>query len=583
MRSLLLLAFLGASLPTAPLAAQVTPTPLPLPPDLCVRLGIRAGEAQDLLVPATAARCRIDVLLDGVPHTLALEPYDVRGADFALYLHDASGLHRLPTPPSVTLRGVIEGPGGGEVAAAVIDGQVQALLVLADGTQWGVQPLSPVGAGLPRTMHAVYRGRDTITDNLRCGVSAFAPPHADGGAGGGTAPSAMRVAQLAVDADLAFYTLWGNNATTVQNQVTLTINNVNTIYRRDVEIEHRITSIIVRTTNVYAWNGDLCNLLGQFRTRWRNNHGNIARDVAHLFTGEGTFSGVVGCAYLGVICGTSAYGSSKVFSGSLVTNTGLVAHEMGHNWSANHCDSSTPCNIMCSGLGGCTGNIGAFAPVSIASILNHKNSRTCLDDPTPPFAPVLSSLSPSSVRVYGGGEVTATGQYLDTVTGLSVGGVTAFPVLVNATTLRFTLPGGLGLGQYPVVATNLRGPSNSLQLGVVATHPSVVAISPLIVRGSLARVEVHSDANWVANMLLSVSNAPSAVPGVVSLGIGNGFTQLTDFGLIFCDTNGGGQIQFTVPADLPAGLDIHWQAITLDPTNITLPLEVSNVATSRTF
>lgn len=592
MRSLLVLVALGAFLPTAPLAAQVPPgvaptpalqttalQPVELPPDLCAALGIHRGTAQDLLLPSAVVPFQVDVQLDGRHHTLRLEPHDVRSADFSLYLHDASGLHRLPTPPSVTLRGTVSGRDGGDVAATLVAGQLQALILLPDGTQWAVQPLSAANAALPRASHAVYRATDARTEGLHCGVTALAPPHAGGG--GSTAPAAMRVAQLAVDADLAYYTHWGSNSTTVQNQITGTINNVNSIYRRDVEIEHRITSIIVRTTNVYSWNGDLCNLLSQFRTRWRNNHGSIARDMAHLFTGEGSFSGVVGCAYVGVVCGNSAYGSSKAFSGSISTDTGLVAHEMGHNWSAGHCDNSPPCNIMCSGLGGCAGSLGAFGPTSINSILAHKNSRTCLDDPTPPNPPSLTSLNPSSIRVYGGGEVTVTGLYLDTVTGLTVSGIPTFVTLVNATSLRFSLPGGIGIGQHPIVAANLRGPSNTLQLDVTSTHPSVISISPLLQRGSQARIEVHSDVNWVGDFLLSTSSAPSTFPGIVTLGLGNGFTDLTELGLVFCGASAAGSITFPVPADLPAGLDIYWQAITLDPTNITLPLEASNIATSR--
>ena len=59
----------------------------------------------------------------------------------------------------------------------------------------------------------------------------------------------------------------------------------------------------------------------------------------------------------------------------------LTAHEMGHNWSAQHCDGDGDCHIMCSTLGGCNG-LGSPAKVggaAVSSITSYKSSRPCLD------------------------------------------------------------------------------------------------------------------------------------------------------------------------------------------------------------
>lgn len=575
----------GSLLPLALLSAQVTPTPLPLtpvqlPPDLCAALEVRAGTAQDLILPsALGSPFEVAVHLAGAACSLQLTPNDVRTPDFALYMDDATGLHRLPTPPSVTYQGTVSGLDGGDVAASLIDGQLHAMVRLGDGTIWTVQPLSAVNATLPRGAHAVYRGADVVTDGLQCGVTAHAE-HA-GGNGSSTGPAAMKVAELAVDADLRYYQRHGSNTTTAQNQVTTVINAVNAIYRRDVEIDHRITTIIVRTTNIYAWTGDLCNLLGQFGSYWSANHGNVRRDVAHLFTGEGSFSGVIGCAYVGVVCTGSSYGSSKAFSSSLNTNAGLVAHEMGHNWGAGHCNSSSPCNIMCSGLGGCSGSLGSFAPVSISAIVAHKNSRGCLDDPIPTNPPVLGGLLPNSTPIHGATEITAVGSYLNTVTSVTVGGVNAAFTLVNSGTLRFTLPAG-PIATHQVVAINALAPSNPLPLNVLGNHPSELVISQILPRGFTGRVTLHSDRSWVGAVLLSSSNAPSAVPGLVSLGIGNGFTDLFELGILACGTDGAAVVNFLVPGSAPQ-ITVYWQAVTLDPTNLVVPLEVSNVVPTFLF
>lgn len=364
--------------------AQTAPTPLPAPADLLAQFRLRAGTIQSLLVPPATTGAEVRVALGGTTYTLALAPHDVRSADFRLIVDDGRQLHTLPTPPSITYRGAVRGLPGSEVAAALVGGQVEATIHLADGTQWAIQPLSRVNGALPHDSHIVYRGSDVIAPPGHCGVNAqhvLGRQGQGGGGSGGGSPAAIKICEIAIDADLAYYNRFGSSTTNVQNQITSIMNAVGVIYRRDVEIDYTITTMIVRTTNIYNWGGSLNTLLTAFQNHWNANHGNIVRDTAHLFTGEGTFSGTIGLAYVGAICETFGYGVSMAYDTSLTTNTALIAHELGHNWNANHCDAAPPCNIMCAGLGGCSGNVTSFDAGSAATIVAFKNSRTCLSDP----------------------------------------------------------------------------------------------------------------------------------------------------------------------------------------------------------
>ncbi|MEZ5964740.1 MAG: M12 family metallo-peptidase [Planctomycetota bacterium] len=567
-RSLLATTLAGA------LAAQQAPTVLPAPADLLASFGLRAGTAQSLLLPMTQDRpFTVDVVLDGAVRTLDLIPHDVRSRDFRLLVDDGHSLRQVATPASVTFRGTLRGRPGSAVAASLVAGQLSAQVLLADGSSYGIQPLTEVAPALPRQAHVVYRGQDVVRPDVHCGVSGL-PRQVEGAPRGGVGPAAIKIAEIAVDADRAYYARYGSNATTVQNQVTSVINAMGVIYRRDVEIDYTITTILVRTVNIYAWNGDLCNLLGQFANYWSANHANVRRDVAHLFTGEGSFSGVIGCAYLGVVCTGSGYGASKAFSANLSTNTGLVSHEVGHNWNAPHCDGSSPCNIMCSGLGGCSRNIGAFAPVSVGQIVAFKNTRTCLGDATPP---TLTAINPTSVTSFQPVEVTATGVLLDSATSVSVGGRNVPFTRVNATTLRLSPPTPFAIGPQPVVVTNGAGPSNPINLTVTGNHPSVISATQIVLRSFNNPVDLHSDANWAGLLLLSTSNVPSRLPGVVDLGIGNAFSELIDYGTTLCNQEGTGLWLLNLPQSVPSGLTIYLQAVTLDPQNPTTPLETSNV------
>ena len=67
------------------------------------------------------------------------------------------------------------------------------------------------------------------------------------------------------------------------------MNGVDAIYQRDVTIQYRITTIIVRTATTYTTT-NMSTLLSQFRTRWNSQHGGVPRALAHLFTGVGSFS-----------------------------------------------------------------------------------------------------------------------------------------------------------------------------------------------------------------------------------------------------------------------------------------------------
>ena len=146
-------------------------------------------------------------------------------------------------------------------------------------------------------------------------------------------------AELACDADFEYFTKWGSVAN-VENRINSIINSNNVLYEAQTGLSHTITTIIVRTSSNQPYTQkEASNLLSQFRNHWNANHGNIQRDVAHLFTGKTLAGNTIGIAYLGVVCNIPwAYGLSRSdFSTNFACVTDLTAHELGHNWNAPHC------------------------------------------------------------------------------------------------------------------------------------------------------------------------------------------------------------------------------------------------------
>lgn len=388
-RSALALTFSLSLLASASPAQQVSPIPPAAPRDVLSAFDLRDGTLQELLLPQQGRdRFEVRVTLNGQVHTLSLSPYSVLAPNFQLLVTDATGTHPVPTPEETTYQGTVLGVADSRVTATLQNGQLEAHIRM-QGEGFATQPVDKIVLVAPRSLHVVYRYADVIRSAGVCGVGDDHAEHAPPGGGGG-APAALQYCELAVDCDQPYYVRNGSNVSQTFAAVIGLITNVSAIYTTDVEIRYIVTSVIVRTVVTYTSGPDLgCGatpgLLQEMRTRWNANHTNIARDTAHMLSGAGVFSGTVGCAYIGVICSSlstgGGYGVSRAISTNAATNVALVAHELGHNWSATHCNATPPCNIMCSSIGGCSGVGTSFGAAALAQITSHRNSRTCLSAP----------------------------------------------------------------------------------------------------------------------------------------------------------------------------------------------------------
>ncbi len=350
-------------------------------------------ELDSLVLPADLPGGGFDVVaqIGDVQRVLSLEPVSVRSEHFKVMLDDGTGLLReVQAEAPRTFRGFVEDvPGSLVVGSLMPDGlKVMIEMPFDDGIQkWGIEPLADVQDGLDPTLHVVYFGDNQIwPDDAHCPVdgkpmNGHNHEHDDGDGGDINPADPLYNCEIAFDCDNDYYNARGQNQSTVINDLENVMNVVRTTYERDIEITYEITEIIIRTSRVYTAT-DAGQLLNQFQNRWNSNHRNVQRDIAHLMTGKNINGGVIGVAYLSVICSqTQGYGLSETtFAGNMNLRAALTAHELGHNWSSPHCDGVNPCNIMCPSINGCNGigNPIRFAPVSINRIRQHRNSRNCL-------------------------------------------------------------------------------------------------------------------------------------------------------------------------------------------------------------
>ena len=332
----------------------------------------------------------LTVELDGRAVTLEVEPDSVRSDSFTVVLDHGGGvMEEIAPPPSKVVRGEIVGEPG-SIVAGTIDGDAVRLMILRGEQSWSVQPVEGEGVGV----HAVYSGDAVLDLGGTCSVEAPVrveaepPVHAhhmaDGVSNRGTGD--FRIAEIAIEADWRLYNNnFNRNEANLLNDIDSVLAGVSAAYERDVALTYELTHVLIRTSSgadPYDTN-DPSALLGQFQQEWNNNQTGIQRDVAHLWSGRNFSGSTIGIAYLGVICSGSSYGANQIlFTGNFNSRVGLFAHELGHNWSAEHCNEQSECRIMCSGLGGCNGlgNPARFAAVPISQISAHIASRTCVDN-----------------------------------------------------------------------------------------------------------------------------------------------------------------------------------------------------------
>lgn len=351
-------------------------------------LGVKRVSLQELEAARDeAGRALVSVRLDGREVMLDLEPYSVRSEGFKLVLDLGEGvLEEVPAPAPKTLRGVVVGEPG-SVAAGSLTADGLTLMISSEGEFWSVQPAEGEGAGV----HSVYRGSDVLEHGGTCAVVDEAPQafeaYRGGHPGSGTRGTGdFRIAEIAIDADWhLFANYFGQNQNSLLNDVDSVLAGLNVIYERDTLLTHALTQVIIRTSsgsNPYTTNNASA-LLDQFQGQWNANHQDVPRDVAHLWTGRNMSGSTIGIAFLGTICTGSAYGADQIrFTSNYNSRVALFSHELGHNWSANHCDGQGECRIMCSGLGGCNGlgNPVRFGATASGQILGFIPGQSCIDN-----------------------------------------------------------------------------------------------------------------------------------------------------------------------------------------------------------
>jgi len=344
-------------------------------------LNLSAGEIVTVHIsPIAGATIRAVIPTRSGERTLELLADSVRAPDYELLTQTADGSYVSVDPgPVKTLRGRVLGIDGSRVAASLQDDGLYAMMLYPDGHREWLEPIGTRVASAATDQYVLYHDDDVPANGGTC-ATATKPRNARldqvesaAVATGGT----LLIAELGIDSDVEYFQDYGSIAAT-EVQINNIINTMNLQYERDLGVRHIITTIVVRTMEPDPYSAtDAGGLVNQFRDRWVAQMGHVPRDAAQLFTGKSLSGGAIGIAITRSLCfKDSAYcvvASNAVPCALFACKTDLSAHELGHIWSANHCE--------CPGwtMNAFIQSANRFHPTfDIPELTTFRDSRTCL-------------------------------------------------------------------------------------------------------------------------------------------------------------------------------------------------------------
>jgi hypothetical protein len=190
------------------------------------------------------------------------------------------------------------------------------------------------------------------------------------------------VVEIATEADFEYTSALGGSAN-ANNDILSVMNGVQAIYQRDIGVTFSVVFQHTWATanDPYNTSGNAGDVLTEFTTVWNRDFANTPRDVAHLWTGR-SLGGPAGVAWTGVICldGAHSYGLSDQET-TAPFRFGIPAHEIGHNFSASHCDGQAGCSNTIMLATQDQNNSLTFCQFSIDEITNFINrNSSCLSN-----------------------------------------------------------------------------------------------------------------------------------------------------------------------------------------------------------
>lgn len=337
---------------------------------------LQAHELVTLTLPKAGVPEQLVIVIpiNGQAAALQIARHSVRAPDFKCFVELGGGeSYEFDPGPDRTYLGSVAGVPGSVVTATLMPGGRLTARVQLNNQLWNVEEVTALGDG----MHVVFN--QTQAPELEhgwCGVqNGPQPVHHHGGFT--ERDVSLFRAIIDFEGDFEWFGEWGSDWFT---EISGIVNDGNSIYLNaddGIAICH-----VIKESRIWVVNNDpytdsnADNILAQLRVRYYNEQPMAGqyRTAVHLFSGKDFDGTTIGLANVGGIrsCGTGATPGGGVpgdgpngvdviqdgwtqrfYAAGITQDVSLrsrrvhvFTHEMGHNWSAPHCDGDPTCDIM---------------------------------------------------------------------------------------------------------------------------------------------------------------------------------------------------------------------------------------------
>jgi len=346
------------------------------------------------LLRAAPSYDEIRIEAGGEVFRFALRARDIRDAAYKLRVQTESGVIEYPRSRNMTYAGETL-RNRFPVRITADDNWFSGMIGDDDGFVY-IEPLREYVKGALPGEFILYREADALDrftlDN--CGLAghphdrpyAIGPDDSEATEGHDDARRACKVIQIALADDHFMYNDYGS-IPAVENHNMTVLNNVSTNYDDEFndDLQFSIVEIWVSTSvgnDPWSQSNDIYQILDEF-TDWGPTGFSNTHDVASLWSGRNFTGDVIGLAWVGAVCTNYKYNVLEDFSTNANFLRVLQAHELGHNFNADH-DPAGSNTIMAPAVN----NTNTWSNASLNSINSFINQINCLGPCSAPQPPV---------------------------------------------------------------------------------------------------------------------------------------------------------------------------------------------------